>query len=206
MTGAKLLGMHETVTSPKSTDLGVRLWPCGDAGVVERSYAGDVGAFAGPGGNLRRRPQLRVGIVWGGPGRCWRETARGSRCHPTESPRPPSTGCLRIGWLQAGIPRFHASRSACTIPAAEEVCGTAPVTYASVVSQGRGASPCLRRSCFARRSQKRRRPSGRRPFLMCVTLGRSRRSFCDAGVRFRPSRTQRASVPTTLAQVPKGIR
>jgi len=24
MTGAKLLGMHETVTSPKSTDLGVR--------------------------------------------------------------------------------------------------------------------------------------------------------------------------------------
>jgi len=25
-----------------------------------------------PGGNLRPRPQLRVGVVWGGPGRCWR--------------------------------------------------------------------------------------------------------------------------------------
>jgi len=116
MTGAKLLGMHETVTSPKSTDLGVRLWPCGDAGVVERSYAGDVGAFAGPGGNLRRRPQLRVGIVWGGPGRCWRETSRGSQGHPIESPRPPSTGCLRIGRLQAGIPGRQAQGRHATSP------------------------------------------------------------------------------------------
>ena len=41
MTGAKLLGMHETVTSPKSTDLTMSH---GDAGVVERSYADDVGA------------------------------------------------------------------------------------------------------------------------------------------------------------------
>jgi len=47
MTGAKLLGMHETVTSPKSTDLTMSH---GDAGVVERSYADDVGAFAGPWG------------------------------------------------------------------------------------------------------------------------------------------------------------
>jgi hypothetical protein len=116
MTGAKLLGMHETVTSPKSTDLGVRLWPCGDAGVVERSYAGDVGAFAGPGGNLRPRPQLRVGIVWGGPGRCWRETSRGSQGHPIESPRPPSTGCLRIGRLQAGIPGRQAQGRHATSP------------------------------------------------------------------------------------------
>ena len=49
MTGAKLLGMHETVTSPKSTDLGM-CFAHGDAGVVERSYADDVGAFAGPWG------------------------------------------------------------------------------------------------------------------------------------------------------------
>jgi len=43
MTGAKLLGMHETVTSPKSTDLGMCLRACGDAGVVQGSYADDVG-------------------------------------------------------------------------------------------------------------------------------------------------------------------
>ena len=39
MTGAKLLGMHETVPSPKSTDLTMSH---GDAGVVEGSYADDV--------------------------------------------------------------------------------------------------------------------------------------------------------------------
>jgi len=43
MTGAKLLGMHEMVTSPKSTDLGMCLRACGDAGVVQGSYADDVG-------------------------------------------------------------------------------------------------------------------------------------------------------------------
>jgi hypothetical protein len=41
MTGAKLLGMHESVTSPKSTDLGVRLRLRGEAAVVEGSYADD---------------------------------------------------------------------------------------------------------------------------------------------------------------------
>jgi len=46
MTGAKLLGMHETVTSPKSTDLGMCLRACGDAGVVQGSYADDVGVWS----------------------------------------------------------------------------------------------------------------------------------------------------------------
>ena len=42
MTGAKLLGMHETVTSPKEyrSRHGVSH---GDAGVVQGSYADDVG-------------------------------------------------------------------------------------------------------------------------------------------------------------------
>jgi hypothetical protein len=44
MTGAKLLGMHETETSPIKTELPISACAqaCGDAGVVYRSYADDV--------------------------------------------------------------------------------------------------------------------------------------------------------------------
>jgi len=57
------------------------------------------------GGNPRPIPPLPVGIVWGGPGRCWKGNLPGVRkSHPTEIPRPPLTGCLRMGRLQAGIP------------------------------------------------------------------------------------------------------
>ena len=46
MTGAKLLGMHESVTSPTEyRSRRAALWLRGDAGVVERSYADDVWAF-----------------------------------------------------------------------------------------------------------------------------------------------------------------
>jgi hypothetical protein len=54
---------------------------------------------------------------------------QGPQGHPIPIPRPPSTGCLRIGRLQAGIPGLRASRSACNVPAARrQGSGTAPVT------------------------------------------------------------------------------
>jgi len=91
------------------------------------------GLFQVLGGDLRPRPQLRVGIVWGvAPGDAGGANLQGPVSgHPIEIPRPPLTGCLRIGWLQAGIPEPYAPRSPCNVPAAgRQGSGTAPVTHA----------------------------------------------------------------------------
>jgi len=97
------------------------------------------GLFQVLGGDLRPRPQLRVGIVWGvAPGDAGGANLQGPVSgHPIEIPRPPLTGCLRIGWLQAGIPEPHAPRSPCNVPAAgRQGSGTAPVTHACPQATG----------------------------------------------------------------------
>ena len=76
-TGAKLVSMHETVTSPteyRSRHEALRLsWRCRRRGGELRGRVGGLGVLPRSfGGNLRPRPQLPDGIVWGGPGRCWR--------------------------------------------------------------------------------------------------------------------------------------
>ena len=105
--------------------------------VMPASWSGAMrttpGLFQVLGGDLRPRPQLRVGIVWGvAPGDAGGANLQGPVSgHPIEIPRPPLTGCLRIGWLQAGIPEPHAPRSPCNVPAAgRQGSGTAPVTHA----------------------------------------------------------------------------
>ena len=103
MTGAKLLGMHESVTSPTEyrSRHEVRLM------VMPPSWRGATRTTGGlvsvPGGNLRPRPQLPDGVVWGGPGRCWRVVpSRGwSLGHPSQIPRPPPTGRRALAGLQA---------------------------------------------------------------------------------------------------------
>jgi hypothetical protein len=111
MTGAKLLGMHETVPSPKE----YRSHPRGSPDDVKRVTS-------------RQRPQLRVGIAWGGPGRCWRETSRGFAL-------PDPNSAATHDWMSAHRtvagrhPGALASRSACNVPAAgRQGSGTAPVT------------------------------------------------------------------------------
>jgi len=80
MTGAKLLGMHETVPSPKSTDLGVCFTARGDAGVVEGSYADDAKGVT-PGQDR----SFRVAIAYRGyAGDGWRVTSRGF-CYPLKA-------------------------------------------------------------------------------------------------------------------------
>jgi hypothetical protein len=73
-TGAKLLGMHETVTSPKSTDLSVWSRPRGDAGVVEGSYADDAKGVT-PGQDR----SFRVAVAYRGyAGDGWRSNPPGA--------------------------------------------------------------------------------------------------------------------------------
>jgi len=62
MTGAKLLGMHETVTSPTEYRSHHISWWCRRRGA---ELCGRRVGFQVLGGNPRPRPQLRVGIVCG---------------------------------------------------------------------------------------------------------------------------------------------
>ena len=94
------------------------------------SWRGATRTMGGPqalGGNLRPIPQLPDGIVWGGPGRCWRATSRGgyaTRSQFRGHPRPDTAH-----WqAYRRYPGLNCPRSTCSLPAAEQVCGTAPVT------------------------------------------------------------------------------
>ena len=89
-------------------------------------------------GNSRPIPRLRIGIVWGGPGRCWRETSRGLS-HPMQFRGHPLTGCLRTGWLQAGIPG-ETPRSPMHHPRSRAGVRNRAGHHASVESHGRRAS------------------------------------------------------------------
>jgi hypothetical protein len=90
------------------------------------------------GGNLRPRPQLPDGIVWGGPGRCWRGSPfQGLDCHPDQIPRPPFDRIARIGRPAGAIFRGLRCPGSCLQPPrSRRGGGTAPVTLACRQARG----------------------------------------------------------------------
>ena len=115
MTGAKLLGMHETLTSP--TEYRSRHGSShGDAGVVQGSYADDVGGLKPSGVTSGQRPRLLGGYraqwLYGR----WLEGSDLSGDSDCRLPKPrPRLDALRIGWLQARYPG-ESPRSTATSP------------------------------------------------------------------------------------------
>src|SRR3954463_7062890 len=93
--------MHETVTSPKSTDLSVWSRPRGDAGVVEGSYADDAKGVT-PGQDR----SFRVAVAYRGyAGDGWRVKPPGASLLPAPSRSRPDR-ILRIGRPTGGIQDF----------------------------------------------------------------------------------------------------
>ena len=143
--------MHETVTSPTEyrSRHGVRLMvmPASCRGAMRTTLGLRVLGVT-PG----QRPPLPIGIVWGGPGRCWRDISRGSQEPPDPNrghPRWTSQywqGCGRRLGLEA--PARTQS-----LPAAEQVAeprrshfpapGIGDVRPQSVAPAERTSSPTL---------------------------------------------------------------
>ena len=62
-------------------------------------------------------------------GDCWRVTPPGAAMLPNPIPQPPRPDSAH--WQACRrYPGLHGPKSACSLPAAEKVCGTAPVTLA----------------------------------------------------------------------------
>ena len=78
MTGAKLLGMHETVSSPTE----YRSHLLGDAAVVEGSYADD-GRVQALEGNLRQKTAASGRHRVGWPRAMLERNLQGLDCYPT---------------------------------------------------------------------------------------------------------------------------
>ena len=68
-------------------------------------------------------------------GDCWRVTPPGAAMLPNPIPQPPRPDSAH--WQACRrYPGLHGPKSACSLPAAEEVCGTAPVTLACTQATG----------------------------------------------------------------------
>ena len=128
MTGAKLLGMHETVTSPKEYR-SHHGFSRGDAGVVEGSYADDAKGVT-PG----QYRSFRVAVAYRGyAGDGWRVTSRGSNV-TRPKPQPPDWVPAHrtvAGRHPGGNPTVDMQRPRCRAGG-----GTAPVTLACPQATG----------------------------------------------------------------------
>ena len=75
-------------------------------------------------------------------GDCWRVTPPGAAMLPNPIPQPPRPDSAH--WQACRrYPGLHGPKSACSLPAAEKVCGTAPVTLSLHPGHGTTASARL---------------------------------------------------------------
>ena len=112
--------MHETVTSPKEYRSRHGLMVHGDAAVVEGSYADDGRVFKPSGVTPGQDRSFRTASCGVAPGDAGGQLP-GAYRHPDQIPRPPPDRIARIGRPAGAIQGIIPPRSACSLPAADEV-------------------------------------------------------------------------------------
>ena len=140
-TGAKLVSMHETVTSPKEYrsrhEVRLMAMPPSWRGAT-RTMGGPSGPSGATSGQDRSFRTASRGVAPGDAG--GGISFQGLNRHPDQIPRPPFDRIARIGRPAGAIPRTSLSKVDMQPPRSRRGGGTAPVTHASVECQGRGAS------------------------------------------------------------------